>query len=81
MKHYTIDEIDRFVHGNMSILARVKCSLHLKSCPECHSLISQLEKDDVLIDKLKNAIEEFDASEKLNENKAYKKLTTVKKQK
>ena len=65
----------------MSIFAKIKCSLHLKSCSECHSLISLLEKDDILIDKLKNAIEDFDANEKLNENKAYKKLTTVKKQK
>ena len=58
MKHYTIDEIDRFVHGSMSTFAKIKCSFHLKSCPKCKELLSQVESNEAFIEKLKGALQE-----------------------
>ena len=58
MKHYTIDEIDCFVHGNMSSFAKIKCSFHLKSCSKCKELLSQVESNEAFIGKLKGALQE-----------------------
>ena len=74
MKHYTIDEIDRFVHGNMSTFAKIKCSAHLKSCTECRELLSQLENDDVFIGKLKGALQEFEQADNSPAEETYNKI-------
>ena len=59
-KHYTIDQIDCFVHGSMEIFEKIKCSIHLKSCSECKELLSQVENDKVFLGKLKEALQQFE---------------------
>ena len=74
MKHYTIDEIDRYVHGNMSTLAKIRCTIHLKSCNECNDLVLQLEKDESFIQKLKTALTLNESHDKAYAKGAYQKI-------
>lgn len=71
MKHYTIDEIDRYIHGNMGTLAKIKCSAHLKSCPDCRELLFQVERDEAFIGKLKGALQQFEPSDDPNSEKTF----------
>ena len=74
MKHYTIDEIDRYVHGNMSTLAKIRCAIHLKSCNECNNLVLQLEKDESFIQKLKTALSLNEVQEETYAKDSYQKI-------
>jgi len=62
MKHYAIEELDRFHHGDMGILARIKCLSHIKTCQECQKVLEQLKTDDNLLQKIRNAVKEMNVS-------------------
>jgi len=55
MKHYTIDELDAYTAGEMNILAKLKCTAHLKNCQECQALLQQSAKNDQLVERLKES--------------------------
>ena len=74
MRHYTIDEIDRFVHGSMGTLAKIKCSAHLKSCSKCKELLSQVESNEAFIGKLKGALQQFEQSDDSNSEKTFNRI-------
>lgn len=63
MKHYTIEEIDRYVHGEMGVLSRIKCASHLKSCEECRNLVENVEKNDAFISKLRGVLCELEQND------------------
>jgi len=56
MKHYTVEELDRFRNKDMSVLARIKCSEHLKKCDLCRALLGNLHLDDMFVADLQNAL-------------------------
>ena len=74
MKHYTIEEIDRYVHGEMGVLSKIKCASHLKSCEECRNLLNNVENNDAFINKLKNALEQMDDGNESNAGKTYNRI-------
>ena len=59
MKHYTIEELDRFLHVDMGALARIKCSSHIKTCQDCQKRLEQLKADDSLLSKIRHAVKEM----------------------
>ena len=57
MKHYTKEELDLYRNGKMSVLGKISCAAHLKSCPECATLLQELEEDDKLIAHLRASVQ------------------------
>ena len=57
MKHYTKEELDLYRNGKMSVLGKISCTAHLKSCKECADLLQELEEDDKLIAHLRTSIQ------------------------
>jgi len=62
MKHYTIEELDRYRNGDMNILVRISCREHLKQCESCRILLETLKKDDLLLDAVRKNIARFSAA-------------------
>ena len=60
MKHYTKEELELYRHHEMSVLGRVACSVHLKECATCASLLKDLETDDAFVMELRDSIRMFD---------------------
>jgi len=56
MAHYTKEELELYRHGDMSVLGRIKCEAHLKSCPECAKLLDELRDEDHFIDELRDSV-------------------------
>ncbi|MBO7329133.1 MAG: hypothetical protein J6W00_10235 [Lentisphaeria bacterium] len=59
MAHYTKEELDLYRTGKLSLLGRINCAAHLKSCPECTKLLEELEQDDKLLKELKESCQLF----------------------
>lgn len=59
MKHYSKEELDLYRNGNMSLLNKISCSGHLKTCPECAKHLEELAKDDQLLTELRSSLERF----------------------
>ena len=57
MAHYTTEELDQYRNGGMSVLGKIRCSAHLKSCPECAKLLEELNEDDQLLRDLRGSVE------------------------
>ena len=57
MEHYTKEELDQYRNGGMSVLRKISCSAHLKSCPECAKLLEELNSDDQLLRDLRGSVE------------------------
>ena len=57
MEHYTKEELDQYRNGGMSVLGKIRCSAHLKSCPECSKLLDELNSDDQLLRDLRGSVE------------------------
>ena len=57
MEHYTKEELDQYRNGGMSVLGKIRCSAHLKSCPECAKLLEELNSDDQLLRDLRGSVE------------------------
>ena len=59
MAHYTKEQLESYRNGNISVLGRITCSIHLKNCEACSKLLDELAEDDKLISELQNSIEVF----------------------
>ena len=59
MSHYTKEELDLFRNGKMSVLRKITCSGHLKSCPKCAGLLEELAEDDRFISDLRSSVQMF----------------------
>jgi len=62
MKHYTIDELDRYRNGDMNMLSRISCASHLKQCGGCRNLLESLKQDDQLLETVRKNIARFSAA-------------------
>ena len=59
MEHYTKEELDQYRNGGMSVLRKIHCTAHLKTCKECADLLKELESDDQLLRDLRGSVELF----------------------
>ena len=59
MKHYTIDELDRYRNGDMNMLSRISCASHLKQCDGCRNLLEALGKDDEFLEAVRKSVIRF----------------------
>ena len=57
MEHYTKEELDQYRNGGMSVLRKIRCSAHLKTCPACAKLLEELNSDDQLLRDLRGSVE------------------------
>ena len=57
MEHYTKDELELFRNDRMSLLKKIGCASHLKSCPKCAGVLRELEEDDRLIAEIRSSVE------------------------
>ena len=55
-KHYTMEELELYRHKKMSLLGSIQCAGHLRECPECRSLLDELENDDVFVQELRESL-------------------------
>jgi len=62
MKHYTIEELDRYRNGDMNLLSRISCAGHLKQCETCRNLLETLKKDDLLLEAVRRNLARFHAA-------------------
>ncbi len=60
MKHYTKEELELYRNKEMSVLGRISCSAHLKECPRCAKLFSELETEDAFVTELRSSLQLFD---------------------
>ena len=58
-KHYTKDELEMYRHGQMSLLGRMQCAAHLRECPDCRTLLDELESDDEFVRELRDSIKAY----------------------
>ena len=58
-KHYTKDELEMYRHGQMSLLGRMQCSSHLRECPDCRTLLDELESDDEFVKELRDSLKAY----------------------
>ena len=42
MTHYKKEDLELFRNGQMSVLGKIGCTAHLKSCKECAELLKEL---------------------------------------
>ena len=56
MTHYKKEDLELFRNGQMSVLGKIGCAAHLKSCKECAELLKELESEDRLIHDLRNSL-------------------------
>ena len=61
MKHYTKKELELYYNGQMSILSRISCRNHLKSCETCQKLEQKINDDKQLIADLRSSIKLFES--------------------
>ena len=57
MEHYTKEELDLFRNDKMSVLRKIRCSAHVKNCPQCAKLLGELNEDDQLLRDLRGSVE------------------------
>ena len=57
MEHYTKEELDLFRNDKMSVLGKIRCSAHVKNCPQCAKLLEELNADDQLLRDLRGSVE------------------------
>lgn len=57
MEHYTKEELDQYRNGGMSVLRKISCSAHLKSCPQCRKQLRELSLDDQFLRDLRGSVE------------------------
>ena len=57
MEHYTKEELDLFRNDKMSVLRKIRCSAHVKNCPQCAKLLEELNEDDQLLRDLRGSVE------------------------
>lgn len=57
MTHCTREDLELYRNNQMSLLKRIACASHLKTCPECSRLLRELEEDDRLIAEIRSGVE------------------------
>ena len=70
MKHYTLEELELYRNGQMSVLGRIACTSHLRECAECMKIMDELKEDDKLIANLRSSVLQF---QKLSQEETLKK--------
>lgn len=71
MHHYTETELEKYKNGKMSFIARMICHFHLLRCKNCRQVLESLEKDEFLIQDIRNHLK----NEQVTTNeKTYRKL-------
>jgi hypothetical protein len=60
MKHYTQEQLDQYKHGDMSIIGKLTCKMHLCFCQKCSDQLRTISEDDSFMSELKNAVKTFD---------------------
>ena len=58
-KHYTKDELEMYRHGQMSFLGRMQCTAHIRECPDCRTLLDELESDDEFVKELRDSLKAY----------------------
>jgi len=58
--HYTKEDLELYRNGQMSVLGRIACSAHLKSCQECQKKLEELKADDSFLEELRDSIHAFE---------------------
>jgi anti-sigma factor RsiW len=64
MKHYSKEELELFRNGHMSVLSRIGCSAHLKTCPECAGLLEELKKEDQFLAELRTSVQLYQSQQR-----------------
>ena len=59
MKHYSANELELYRKGKMSVLGKLQCAAHLKSCAECRMIFEKLKDEDRFIEELKYNVKIF----------------------
>lgn len=60
MKHYSKEELELYRNRHMSVLGRINCAAHLKTCRDCASLLRELEKEDAFVEELRESVRIYD---------------------
>ena len=77
-RHYRVEELDLYLHGRMSALDRICCSVHVKECRICAARVEKLRKDDQLISTLRSSVRAYrELSEKPQRHGNSRKASTT----
>lgn len=55
-KHYNKEELDMYLHGEMSVLGKINCSTHLQSCTACRKKLLELKNDEVFLAEIRDSL-------------------------
>lgn len=67
-KHFSYDELDAFLHGDLPLLKRVLCQLHLRGCEQCRGMLQHVKEDNELLEN--GVMKRFEAARKDEDGKA-----------
>jgi hypothetical protein len=56
MNHYSKIELDRYLHNNMNMLARLSCTKHIKQCDNCNQLLNEIKADEQMLKDIRNGV-------------------------
>jgi hypothetical protein len=59
MSHYSEDELEGYLHGDIGVIRRMLCSSHLAKCKNCKAMLDELKTDDVLIEELRISVKHW----------------------
>lgn len=54
--HYSKSDLELYRNHQMSVLGRIACSAHLKECPACVKLLTELQSDDQFLRDLRDSV-------------------------
>lgn len=67
-KHFSYDELDAFLHGDLPMLKGVLCRLHLRGCEKCQGMLQHVKEDNELLEN--DVMKRFEAVKKDKDGKA-----------
>ncbi len=56
MKHYSKEELELYRNRELGLWNQMVCRAHLKKCTQCRTLLQRLEKDNPLLNSLKEGV-------------------------
>ena len=59
MSHYSKEELELYRHRKMSLLGRLACASHLKTCADCSRRLAELQEEDVFVEELRDSLHAF----------------------
>ncbi len=59
MKHYSLIELEKYLHNELSAFGKMRCRNHLLKCKECHLQYMQLIEDEKFLEDVRFSVHQM----------------------